>query len=67
VSWAGFQITGQPHTRAGKIFQDGTAIGKFQGVTIPNTPPGRRIVNPILSRSSDGAVRPNSRRPSLAA
>src|SRR5687768_4314814 len=34
VSVAGLNTTVLPHTRAGAIFQDGMAIGKFQGVMI---------------------------------
>jgi hypothetical protein len=37
VSGEGFQMTVLPATSAGKIFQDGTAIGKFQGVIKPTT------------------------------
>jgi hypothetical protein len=55
-----------PHTSAGRIFHDGTAIGKFQAVIIPQTPIGWRSDIANLSRSSDGTVWPNMRRPSPA-
>ena len=49
---------------AGSVFQDGMAIGKFQGVIAPTTPTG--ILTDIwnLSRSSEGVVWPNRRLPS---
>ena len=56
-----------PQSSAGKIFQLGTATGKLKGVMIPNTPMGRRNDIAHLLRSSEGAVRPNRRRPSTAA
>ena len=40
VSSAGFSTTVLPHTSAGASFQDGIAIGKFQGVIAPTTPDG---------------------------
>ena len=40
VSWAGLKTTAFPAMIAGKIFQDGMAIGKFHGVTHPTTPNG---------------------------
>ena len=36
----GFSTTPLPASRAGKIFHDGMATGKFQGVIIPTTPTG---------------------------
>src|SRR5207342_3278046 len=59
ASSAGLNTTVLPHTRAGRIFHDGTAIGKFQAVIIPQTPIGWRIDIANLSRSSDGTVWPN--------
>ena len=53
-------------TRAGIIFQHGIAIGKFQGVMIPATPIGWRMLIAHLSGSSLGTVSPNMRRPSPA-
>ena len=56
VSSDGFKTTVLPHTRAGMIFHDGMAIGKFHGVIIEHTPIGWRIDIANLSRSSEGAV-----------
>ncbi len=67
TSFAGLKTTAFPHSSAGKIFQVGIAIGKLNGVMIPATPIGRRVVIAHLSRSSLGTVWPNSRRPSPAA
>ena len=64
VSVAGLKTTVLPQTSAGAIFQDGIAIGKFQGVITPITPIGMRTLMLNLSRSSDGVVWPKSRRPS---
>ena len=47
-------------------FQAGIAIGKFHGVIAPTTPTGMRTLMLNLSRSSDGVVWPNRRRPSPA-
>ena len=55
-----------PVTSAGIIFQHGIAIGKFQGVMIPATPIGWRMLIAHLSGSSEGTVSPNRRRPSPA-
>jgi hypothetical protein len=40
VSVAGLSTTVFPQTRAGAIFHDGIAIGKFHGVIIEHTPSG---------------------------
>ena len=64
MSVAGLKTTVLPDTSAGVIFQDGIAIGKFQGVITPITPIGIRTDMLNLSRSSDGVVWPNRRRPS---
>src|ERR1041384_4068378 len=40
ASSAGLKTTVLPQTSAGRIFQDGTAIGKFQAVMMPQTPIG---------------------------
>jgi hypothetical protein len=66
VSVAGLKTTVFPQTRAGTIFQDGIAIGKFHGVMTAQTPIGCRSDIANLSRSSDGTVCPYSRRPSPA-
>ena len=52
-----------PASRAGKIFHEGMATGKFQGVIIPTTPTGWRVVQHSLSPSSDGTVSPQAPRP----
>ena len=66
VTSAGLMTTVLPQTRAGIIFHDGIAIGKFHGVIIEHTPIGWRTDIANLSRSSDGAVCPYRRRPSPA-
>ena len=66
MSAAGLKTTVLPQTSAGAIFQDGIAIGKFHGVITPTTPIGMRTLMLNLSRSSDGVVWPNRRRPSPA-
>jgi hypothetical protein len=66
VSGAGLTTTVLPRIRAGIIFQDGIAMGKFQGVTRPAMPTGIRTDIWNLSRNSDGVVWPNWRRPSPA-
>src|SRR5262249_43663808 len=66
VSSAGFRTTVFPETSAGIIFHDGMAIGKFHGVTIPQTPTDCRTPIANLFGSSEGVVCPNSRRPSPA-
>ena len=64
MSVAGLKTTVLPQTSAGAIFQEGIAIGKFQGVITPTTPIGWRMLMLNLSRSSEGVVWPKSRRPS---
>ena len=54
MSLDGLKTTVLPVTRAGIIFQHGIAIGKFQGVMIPATPIGWRMLIAHLSGSSDG-------------
>ena len=66
ASSAGLNTTVLPQTSAGRIFHDGTAIGKFHAVIIPHTPIGWRIDIANLSRSSEGTVCPYIRRPSPA-
>src|SRR5262245_13328481 len=56
VNVAGLKTIVLPHTRAGVIFHDGIAIGKFQGVMIEHTPSGCRTDIANLSRSSEGTV-----------
>ncbi len=66
VSDDGLNTTVLPVTSAGIVFQHGIAIGKFQGVMIPATPSGWRMLIAHLSGSSDGTVSPAIRRPSPA-
>ena len=66
VSLEGLNTTVLPVTSAGIVFQHGMAIGKFQGVMIPATPSGWRMLIAHLSGSSDGTVSPAIRRPSPA-
>jgi hypothetical protein len=66
ASSAGLKTTVLPQISAGRIFHDGTAIGKFHAVIIPQTPIGWRTDIANLLRSSEGVVWPNSRRPSPA-
>ena len=66
VSDDGLNTTVLPVTSAGIIFQQGIAIGKFQGVMMPATPSGWRMLIAHLSGSSDGTVSPAIRRPSPA-
>jgi len=66
VSEAGLKTTVLPVTSAGIIFQQGMAMGKFQGVMMPATPIGWRMLMAHLSGSSLGTVSPNMRRPSPA-
>ena len=66
MSFAGLNTTVLPQTSAGTIFQEGIAIGKFQGVITPTTPIGARRLMLNLSGSSDGVVWPDRRLPSPA-
>src|SRR5207248_9939914 len=66
VSCAGLITQVSPQTRAGSSFQDGIAMGKFQGVIIPQTPTGWRTAMANLFGNSEGVVGPNIRRPSPA-
>ena len=67
VSDAGLKTTALPAITAGKIFQEGIAIGKFHGVMQAITPSGSRTVMDHLFRSSEGTVSPCGRRPNPAA
>ena len=66
VSGAGLMTTVLPRIRAGIIFQEGMAMGKFQGVMSPATPTGMRTESWNLLASSEGLLWPNCRRPSPA-
>ena len=63
VSVAGLITTVLPRMRAGIIFQEGIAMGKFQGVMRPAMPTGWRTDIWNLSGISEGVVWPNCRRP----
>src|SRR5271156_7053274 len=56
VSSAGLITQVLPQTRAGNSFQEGIAMGKFQGGIMPQTPTGMRTDMADLSRSSEGVV-----------
>src|ERR1044072_8661934 len=58
VSDEGLKTTVLPQTRAGIIFHDGIAIGKFQGVMMPQTPSGWRTDMANLSHRSAGTGSP---------
>src|SRR5437868_14703229 len=66
VSCAGLITQVLPQTTAGSSFHEEMAMGKFQGVIMPQTPMGWRMAMANLLGSSDGTVGPNSRRPSPA-
>src|SRR5215469_13878539 len=66
VSCAGLITQVLPQTSAGSSFHEGIAMGKFQGVIIPQTPTGVRTAMANLLGSSEGVVGPNMRRPSPA-
>src|SRR5262249_59458469 len=66
VSSAGLITQVLPETMQGKIFHDGIAIGKFQGLIMPQTPIRTRTAIANLLGSSEGTVAPSSRRPSPA-
>ena len=66
MSVAGLMTTVLPRMRAGIIFHEGIAIGKFQGVMSPAMPTGWRTDIWNLSGISEGVVWPNWRRPSPA-
>ena len=56
TSSAGLKTLAFPHSNAGNIFQVGMAIGKLNGVMMPQTPIGRRKLIAHLFRSSLGTV-----------
>ncbi len=58
VSEAGLITTVLPTISAGRIFQEGMAIGKFQGVIRPQTPSGWRTDIWYLFGISEGVVWP---------
>lgn len=50
--------TEQPAARAGPTFLVIIAAGKFQGVMIPQTPTGSRMVINVVRGDEDGIVMP---------
>ncbi len=66
VSCAGLITQVLPQTTAGSSFHEEMAMGKFQGVIMPQTPIGWRTAMANLLGSSEGTVGPNRRRPSPA-
>jgi hypothetical protein len=56
VSSAGLMTQVSPQTRAGKSFQEGIAMGKFQGAIMAQTPTGMRTDMANLFWSSEGVV-----------
>src|ERR1700675_3483998 len=66
VSCAGLITQVLPQTTAGSSFHEEMAMGKFQGVIMPQTPMGWRMAMANLLGSSDGTVGPKRRRPSPA-
>src|SRR4029077_15872535 len=66
VSCAGLMMQVLPQTTAGNNFHEEIAMGKFQGVIMPQTPRGWRTAMANLFGISDGTVGPNKRRPSPA-
>ena len=67
MSVAGLMTIVLPAIRAAMDFHAGIAIGKFHGVTNAQTPTGCRMHIANLFESSEGVVKPKSRRPSPAA
>ena len=63
---AGLTTTVLPQASAGAIFQAGMAIGKFQGVMMPTTPTGSRVISTPTPGRTDGTSSPVSRRASPA-
>ena len=66
VSCAGLMTQVLPQTTAGSSFHEEIAMGKFQGVIMPQTPMGSRTAIANLLGISEGVVGPNMRRPSPA-
>src|SRR5580704_3591610 len=63
VSCAGLITQVLPQTTAGSSFHEEIAMGKFQGVIMPQTPMGWQMAMANLLGSSDGTVGPKRRRP----
>jgi hypothetical protein len=58
VSLGGLMTTVHPAARAGPTFLVIMAAGKFQGVIMPHTPTGSRIVITVVREVEDGIVTP---------
>ena len=63
---AGLKTTQLPNASAGAIFQEGIAIGKFQGVRIPITPTGSRLTSTSTSGRTECRYSPGERSASAA-
>ena len=63
---AGLKTTQFPNASAGAIFQAGMAMGKFQGVTMPTTPTGSRVISTLIPGRTDGTTSPVRRKASPA-
>ncbi len=62
VRLAGFQITALPKAKAGAIFHDAVAVGKFQGLIMATIPIGSRRVSISTPGRTESAVSPIWRR-----
>src|ERR687894_1524595 len=61
---AGFTTMVLPQIRAGAIFQDGIASGKFHGVMRPTTPRGSLAELTVTPGRAEGGAMPFRRQPS---
>ncbi len=61
---AGFTTMVLPQMRAGAIFQEGIASGKFHGVMRPMTPSGSLIEPWVTPGLAEGGEMPSRRQPS---
>jgi hypothetical protein len=64
ASVAGFMTTALPQMRAGAIFHDGIASGKFHGVIRATTPKGSRVELTWMPGLVEGGMMPGMRQPS---
>ena len=67
VALAGPQTTVFPEASAGATTSAAIVYGQFHGVITPTTPRGTRYASTRLDASTDGGMRPSSRRASPAA
>ena len=58
VRFAGFQMTALPKAKAGAIFQEAVAVGKFQGLMTVTTPMGSRRTSISTPGRTESAVSP---------